>query len=318
MSRRLIRTLGTSFSARNIRKDALSTHFSPAPHLSPSESPANPYRLHTIVVPNPSPTPPQPPTSTIDPSEVAKFSRLAESWWDPDGPSRLLHLMNGARVGWIRETVTRNMPERLVGRGLEGVRVLDVGCGGGFLSEALARLGAHVVGVDAARENVQVATAHALKDPSLRRADGTCLIDYRNTTAESLLDQGEKFDVVCAMEILEHVADAAHFIQMCSGLLKPSSLLLVSTISRTPLSYLVTVLLAEHLLRFVEPGTHDYEKYCTPEELTGMMAKAGVMEVERRGVMWNPIAGRWEVGDGSAWTTGANYFMAGKSDELGV
>ncbi|KAJ3340956.1 pyruvate carboxylase [Gonapodya sp. JEL0774] len=250
---------------------------------------------------------------SIDPSEIAKFSQLAESWWDPDGPSKMLHLMNGARVGWIRECITRNMTWKMTGMGLEGIRILDVGCGGGFLTEPLARLGAEVVGVDAARQNVQVAISHAMKDPMLRRADGTCIIDYRNSTAESLLADGEKFDVVCAMEILEHVVDPVQFVELCSGLLKPSSLLLVSTISRTPLSYFLTVFLAENLFRIVPPGTHDYSKYRTPSEVVDMMRRANLDEVERKGVCWNPLLSRWEVGGDGDWETGANFFIAGRA-----
>ncbi|KAF9435183.1 Hexaprenyldihydroxybenzoate methyltransferase, mitochondrial [Entomortierella beljakovae] len=205
---------------------------------------------------------------------------------------------------------------------LQGLSILDVGCGGGLLSEALARLGAKVTGLDASNENIQMATIHSKKDPLLN-GDGPGSVTYRHQTAEQLLEQGAQFDVVCSLEVIEHVDNPAGFLKVLGQLLKPNGDLILSTISRTPFSYLVTVLFAEHLLRMVPVGTHHWSKFITPDEL-----KAGVQDLAKcqvlnvQGIGFNPLSGQWELTNCDQGETqsdilsplaqAANYLLAAK------
>ncbi|TPX63376.1 hypothetical protein SpCBS45565_g06666 [Spizellomyces sp. 'palustris'] len=234
-------------------------------------------------------------TSTVDQAEIAKFARAADDWWNPGGEFAMLHRMNPARVGYVRDMLEH------VGKGdgtsaakpFTGLRLLDIGCGGGLLSEALVRLGATVVGADAAAENIHMARIHAAQDPALQLGRGS--LEYRHTTAEQLAEDGEKFDAVCALEIIEHVVDAQEFIRVCSQLVKPNGLIFCSTISRTPTSYLFTILLAEHLLRWVPPGTHEHAKYVTPEEMQRFLTGARCELLDIKGMSFNPVSNQWSL-----------------------
>ncbi|KAJ3366691.1 Hexaprenyldihydroxybenzoate methyltransferase, mitochondrial [Allomyces javanicus] len=233
---------------------------------------------------------PSPSLSTANASEVAKFNALAAQWWDPHGEFGLLHRMNPVRVGYIRE-----FTDAFAG-GIAGKRVLDIGSGGGLLSESLARLGAVVVGADAAEENTKMATAHAERDPVLRnKLHGS--LQYRNVTAESLRDAGEEFDTVCALEIIEHVDHPEQFLQACIDMVPSSSgLVFISTMNRTALAKFLTVTLAEDVLGLVSRGTHDANKYITPKELRGMAYRCGAQVLDIDALWLNPLTKTWSRG----------------------
>ncbi|RFC67940.1 MULTISPECIES: bifunctional 2-polyprenyl-6-hydroxyphenol methylase/3-demethylubiquinol 3-O-methyltransferase UbiG [Mesorhizobium] len=224
--------------------------------------------------------------STIDPEEVERFSRIAAQWWDPVGKFRPLHKFNPVRLAYIRDQVAERFGrDPLAARPLDGVRILDIGCGGGLLCEPMARLGATVVGVDPAERNIEVARLHA--------AEGGLSIDYRATTAEALADAGEKFDVVLNMEVVEHVADIDLFIARTSEMVKPGGLMFVATINRTLKALGLAIIGAEYVLRWLPRGTHRYEKLVRPEELETAISSAGLTVIDRAGVSYNPIADRW-------------------------
>ncbi|KAF9193157.1 Hexaprenyldihydroxybenzoate methyltransferase, mitochondrial [Haplosporangium sp. Z 767] len=275
---------------------------------------------------------------TVNKDEIAKFSAMSDEWWAPQGPFKMLHLMNPPRIRYIRNrleasgAISRSMGQGDdISRGrfpLQGLRILDVGCGGGLLAEALARLGAHVTGLDASIENIQMARIHAKKDPLLNGgAPGS--LEYRHQTAEQLLEQEFEFDVVCSMEVIEHVENPAGFLKVLGQLLKPDGDLILSTISRTPLSYFLTIFCAEHLMRMVPVGTHHWSKFINPEELrAGVQDLANCQVLNIQGIGFNPLSGQWELmrsRDGTtASDTGllallgspmaetANYFLAAK------
>lgn len=225
--------------------------------------------------------------TTIDTAEVERFSALAAEWWDPNGKFRTLHRFNPVRLGFIRDHVAQHFgrdPRRA--RPFEGLRILDIGCGGGLLSEPMARLGAEVVGADASETNIEVAKLHA--------AESGVSIDYRNSTAEELADAGEKFDVILNMEVVEHVADVGFFIGRCAHMLKPGGIMFVATINRTLKALGLAIIGAEYVLRWLPRGTHDYGKLVRPEELERALADAGMVIRERTGVVYNPLADRWQ------------------------
>lgn len=232
----------------------------------------------------------QAPQTTVDPAEIAKFEAMAAEWWDPAGKFKPLHLMNPIRLDYI----TRQIAEEF-GRDLnaplpfKGLRLLDIGCGGGLLSEPMARLGADVVGADAAAGNIPVAQVHA-KQSGLE-------IDYRNTTAEALADAGEQFDVVLNMEVVEHVADPLSYLTACKTLLKPGGLQLCSTINRNPKSFAVAIVGAEYVMRWLPKGTHEWHKFITPDELYDLLKNAGLNPVDRKGFVFNPISWQWSISD---------------------
>ncbi|RIA82085.1 S-adenosyl-L-methionine-dependent methyltransferase [Glomus cerebriforme] len=264
------------------------------------------YRAEQTNSSNPSSSPPE--YSTINESEVSKFGQLANEWWSPNGPLKLLHTMNQLRISYIREQLIKNNYKGVgddVSSSLyhnhhhpfRGLRMLDIGCGGGVLTEALVRLGGSVVGADASDESIKIAQLHAKKDPSLHIIPGN--LKYQCITAEKLLEQGEMFDVVCAMEIIEHVNNPMEFLKACAGLVKPGGgHLFLSTISRTPLSYLLTILLAENIFNLVPQGTHDFQKYLRPDELQKVVEEKNnddqwgkVKDIT--GIGLNPITGKW-------------------------
>jgi 2-polyprenyl-6-hydroxyphenyl methylase / 3-demethylubiquinone-9 3-methyltransferase len=230
----------------------------------------------------------QRPAGTIDEDEVARFSRLSRQWWDARGPMAALHKLNPVRLGYIRDHTAAHF-DRDAARldSLKGLRVLDIGCGGGILSEPLARLGAAVVGIDPAESNINAAQHHA--------AQAGLKIDYRCTTAEALNESGEVFDVVLAMEVVEHVADFNLFIELAAAMVKPGGLLYVATLNRTMKSFALAIVGAEYVLRWLPRGTHQWDKFITPEELEIAIAESGLQVVNESGVIYNLFADRWQL-----------------------
>ena len=229
-------------------------------------------------------------TTTIDPAEVAKFEAMAAEWWDPNGKFKPLHLMNPCRLDYITTQIAAEFDRNLAGPApFAGLRILDIGCGGGLLSEPMARLGATVVGADAAPRNIPVAQVHA--------EQSGLSIDYRHTTAEDLAAAGEQFDVVLNMEVVEHVADPLGYLTACQQLLKPGGLMICSTLNRNPKSFVMAIIGAEWVMRWLPKGTHDWAKFITPDELYGLIRQAGLDPVDKKGMVFNPVSWRWAVSD---------------------
>lgn len=228
--------------------------------------------------------------TTVDPKEVAKFEAMAAEWWDPAGKFKPLHMLNPCRLDYLTSQIAGQYDLDLTtSQPFSGLRVLDIGCGGGLLSEPMARLGAKVVGADAAAGNIPVAQVHATQSG--------LNIDYRHTTAEALAEAGEQFDVVLNMEVVEHVADPLAYLTACRQLLKPGGLHLCSTINRNPKSYMVAIVGAEMVMRWLPRGTHDWAKFITPEELYDLLSNAGLTPVDRKGFVFNPILWSWSLSD---------------------
>jgi 2-polyprenyl-6-hydroxyphenyl methylase/3-demethylubiquinone-9 3-methyltransferase len=226
--------------------------------------------------------------STVDDTEVARFSALADQWWDFGGKMGVLHKFNPVRLGYIKEQACAQFgrdSKRL--DSLSGLRLLDIGCGGGLLSEPLARLGATVVGADPAVPNIEAAKVHA--------AQGGLAIDYRATTAEELADAGERFDVVLAMEVVEHVADLNLFVRRCAEMVKPGGMMIAATLNRTLKSFALAIVGAEYVLRWLPRGTHSWDKFVTPNELEIALEVGGLKVVDETGVIYNLIADRWQI-----------------------
>jgi len=229
-------------------------------------------------------------TGTIDPAEIAKFEAMAAEWWDPNGKFRPLHMMNPVRLDYITRQIAAEFGRDLTAkRPFEGLRLLDIGCGGGLLSEPMARLGADVVGADAAERNIPVARVHA--------EQSGLTIDYRHTSAEALAAAGEQFDVVLNMEVVEHVADPQAYLTACHDLLKSGGLMLCSTINRNPKSFAMAIVGAEYIMRWLPKGTHEWSKFITPDELFKMIEIAGLRPVDRKGYVFNPISWGWSISD---------------------
>jgi 2-polyprenyl-6-hydroxyphenyl methylase/3-demethylubiquinone-9 3-methyltransferase len=226
--------------------------------------------------------------STVDEAEVTRFSALAAQWWDPRGKMAVLHKFNPVRLGFIKEAACRHF-----GRddkwldALAELRVLDIGCGGGILSEPLARLGAAVVGADPSQANIAAAQLHA--------ADAGVSVDYRATTAEALADAGERFDLVLAMEVVEHVADLDLFIRRCTEMVQPGGLMITATLNRTLKSFALAIVGAEYVLRWLPRGTHQWEKFVTPDELEAALERHGLAVVDETGVIYDLLADRWRL-----------------------
>ncbi|WP_299600704.1 bifunctional 2-polyprenyl-6-hydroxyphenol methylase/3-demethylubiquinol 3-O-methyltransferase UbiG [uncultured Tateyamaria sp.] len=228
--------------------------------------------------------------TTVDPSEIAKFEAMAAEWWDPNGKFKPLHMLNPCRLDYITTQIAAEFDRDLTGpKAFEGLRILDIGCGGGLLSEPMARLGAEVVGADAAERNIPVAQVHA--------EQSGLTIDYRHTTAEDMAAAGEQFDVVLNMEVVEHVADPLGYLTACRQLLKPGGLHICSTINRNPKSYLMAIIGAEHVMRWLPKGTHEWNKFITPDELFDLMRNAGLDPVDRKGFIFNPLTWGWKLSD---------------------
>lgn len=239
--------------------------------------------------------------TTIDDREIAHFSAIADEWWAPKGKFAPLHALNPIRIGFIKEQAAE-----LFGRdpksakALEGLRLLDIGCGGGLLSEPMARLGAEVVGADASETNISVASLHA--------QEAGLSIDYRATTAEALAEAGETFDIVLAMEIVEHVADLDLFIAETARMVRPGGLMVLSTINRTPKAFLLAILGAEYVLNWLPRGTHNYDKLVKPRELATALEAAGLEVSAESGVVYDPLGARWKT----SRDMDVNYMLAAR------
>jgi len=228
--------------------------------------------------------------TTIDASEVERFSAMAAEWWNPTGKFRPLHKFNPVRLAYIRDQVAARFGrDPHAAKPFEGLRFLDIGCGGGLLCEPMARLGAEVVGADASETNIEVARLHA--------AEAGVKIDYRATTAEALAEAGETFDVVLNMEVVEHVADVGLFVVKCADMVRPDGVMFVATINRTLKALGLAILGAEYVLRWLPRGTHQYGKLVRPDELERALAAAGMRVAERTGVSYSPLADRWQRSD---------------------
>jgi 2-polyprenyl-6-hydroxyphenyl methylase/3-demethylubiquinone-9 3-methyltransferase len=226
--------------------------------------------------------------STVDDAEVAKFAAMADSWWDTDGPFRPLHQLNPVRLRYIRDRVATHFGrDPLADMPLHDLCLLDIGCGGGLLAEPLTRLGATIVGIDATAKNINVAAHHATQSG--------LSIDYRHTTAETLFAEGERFDVVLNMEVVEHVADVGAFLKTSGGLVQDNGIMIAATLNRTLKSYALAIVGAEYVLRWLPRGTHDWKRFLRPSELAEGLRAAGMQVEEFTGVVFNPLSGRWSL-----------------------
>jgi 2-polyprenyl-6-hydroxyphenyl methylase/3-demethylubiquinone-9 3-methyltransferase len=225
--------------------------------------------------------------TTIDQTEVDRFSAMAAEWWDPTRKFRPLHKFNPVRIEYIRNKVAEKFGRDPKSRPFEGLRVLDIGCGGGLLSEPIARMGGNVLGADASEKNIGIARTHA--------EQSGVIVDYRAVTAEALADKNEKFDVVLAMEVVEHVADVPLFVQRCAEMVRPKGVMIAATHNRTMKSFALAIVGAEYVLRWLPRGTHRWDKFVTPAELEGAMEAAGLKVVDERGVVYRVMGDRWEL-----------------------
>ena len=241
---------------------------------------------------------------SIDPSEVEKFSRIASEWWDTKGKFRPLHKFNPVRLSFIRETLVDHFDlDAKAHKPLTGLRLLDIGCGGGLVSVPMCRLGASVTGVDASEENIKTASVHA-DEIGLE-------IDFRAGAVEGLAQSGEPvFDVVLTLEVVEHVADPHAFLETCASLVKPGGILMVATINRTAKARALALFAAERVLRWLPEGTHDYDKLVTPDEVEAAVGQAGLTTDAPIGVTYNPIFDRWSLGS----DTEMNYMMVARRE----
>ncbi|WP_238366408.1 bifunctional 2-polyprenyl-6-hydroxyphenol methylase/3-demethylubiquinol 3-O-methyltransferase UbiG [Mesobacterium pallidum] len=229
-----------------------------------------------------------PETNTVDPAEIAKFEAMAAEWWDPHGKFKPLHMMNPVRLDYICRQIAEEFDRDLIQpQPFTGLRLLDIGCGGGLLCEPMARLGATVIGVDAAARNIPVAETHA--------AQSGLDIDYRHDTAEAMAAAGEQFDVVLNMEVVEHVADPLAYLTACKSLLRPGGLMVCSTINRNPKSFAMAIVGAEWVMRWLPKGTHEWSKFITPDELFDLLSRAGLTPVDRKGFVFNPVSWQWSI-----------------------
>jgi 2-polyprenyl-6-hydroxyphenyl methylase/3-demethylubiquinone-9 3-methyltransferase len=236
--------------------------------------------------------------STVDPAEVERFSALAAEWWDPRGKMAPLHKFNPVRIGYVRDQAAARFgrdAKRL--DSLAGLAILDIGCGGGILAEPLARLGAAMTAIDPSETNIAAAQQHA--------AQSELTIDYRCTTAEELAEQGARFDLVLAMEVVEHVADVPLFVKSCAEMVKPGGLMIAATLNRTLKSFALAIVGAEYILRWLPVGSHRWDKFVTPNELEIAMEQGGLRVLREQGVIYNILADRWQL----STDTDVNYML---------
>ncbi len=238
--------------------------------------------------------------NTLDTEEIARFSKISATWWDENGPFKPLHHMNPTRLEYVTQQIIQCYSKNTdISLNFQGLSIIDIGCGGGLMSEPLTRLGANVTGIDGSDKTIDVASAHA----QLMGLD----IDYRCTTAEDLAETGVQYDVVLALEIVEHVADVPGFIKTCQSLAKPGGLVIFSTLNRTLKSYAIAIVGAEYVMRWLPVGTHEWKKFLTPGELGGYMRETGLTLGDISGMSFNPIAWSWSLSQDLA----VNYFISG-------
>lgn len=237
---------------------------------------------------------------TVDPAEIARFSTLSETWWDPRGKMRPLHQLNPVRLAYIRDMACSHFSRDAAKmKPLAGLRLADIGCGAGLLCEPLSRMGAEVLGLDASATNIEVAKLHAEKSGAT--------VDYRCTTAEDLAAAGETFDIVLAMEVVEHVTDVSLFMETCAGMVKPGGLLFAATLNRTLKSFALAIVGAEYVLRWLPKGTHQWDKFVTPDELEAALTLGGIDILDRAGVSYDVLGDRWKL----TRDMDVNYMMVG-------
>jgi 2-polyprenyl-6-hydroxyphenyl methylase/3-demethylubiquinone-9 3-methyltransferase len=245
--------------------------------------------------------PPKAAASTVDAAEIVKFSKLSEQWWDPKGKMAPLHKINPLRLTYIRDAACRKFERNVKSLNcLSGLRVLDIGCGAGLLCEPLTRLGAQVIGVDPSASNIAAAKLHADR--------GHLSIDYRCTTAEEM-DVRERFDIVLAMEVVEHVSDVSLFLGRCAAMLKPGGLMVVSTLNRNWKSFALAIVGAEYVLRWLPRGTHQWEKFVTPDELAKHLLDNRLVIADHTGVVYSPLADKWSLSS----DMDVNYMVAAEA-----
>ncbi len=225
--------------------------------------------------------------NTQDETEIARFSSIANEWWDPTGKFKPLHKLFPVRLAYIKDQSCKHFgKDRTSTSAFQGLKIVDVGCGGGLMTEPMKRLGAEVVGVDPSETNIEVAQEHANKM--------NLSINYRTGTAEELVNNKELFDIVLNLEVVEHVADVPVFMSQCASLVKPGGLIFISTINRTMKAYLLAIIGAENILHWLPKGTHTYEKFLKPEELETMIVDDGLSLIDQCGVIFNPLYNRWQ------------------------
>ncbi|HEY5337898.1 MAG TPA: bifunctional 2-polyprenyl-6-hydroxyphenol methylase/3-demethylubiquinol 3-O-methyltransferase UbiG [Rhizomicrobium sp.] len=236
--------------------------------------------------------------SSVDPVEVEKFSRMAAEWWDPAGKFAPLHKFNPVRLAFIRETAAAHFARSAKSlRPFEGLKLLDIGCGGGLLCEPMARLGFAVTGVDPSEKNIVTAKAHA--------AQTGVAVDYRAANAEALAAEGQTFDVVLNMEVVEHVADLRAYLEACAGLVAPGGLMIVATLNKTLKALALAKVAAEYILGWLPPGTHDWNKFVEPRHLHAMLEDAGLSVLKTQGVAFDPLGWNWRLSS----DTDVNYMV---------
>jgi 2-polyprenyl-6-hydroxyphenyl methylase/3-demethylubiquinone-9 3-methyltransferase len=251
--------------------------------------------------------PPRPASASVNPADVDRFNRLGDLWWDAKGKMGILHEINPVRVDYVRDLAVRYLHrDRFSARPLEGLTLADIGCGGGILAESLSELGASVTGIDPAPNNIAVAKRHAKKSEQ----ESKMAIDYRNVTAEALAESGATFDIVTALEVIEHVEGQKAFVATLARLVRPGGLLFLATIDRTFKSYALAIIGAEYVLGWVPRGTHDHDKFVRPDELAGWLRHAEMREIDRAGMSFQPLTRSWR----KSRDTDVNYLMAAKKD----
>jgi len=236
--------------------------------------------------------------ASVDEAEIAKFNRLAAEWWDPNGKFRPLHQFNPVRLQFIRDVAAAHFQRDAKGlKPFVGLTLLDIGCGGGLLSEPMARMGFSVLGADPSAKNIRTAATHA---------EGLGLtLHYRAATAETLAEEGTAFDLVLNMEVVEHVADLGAFLRVCARLIKPGGFMLIATLNRTLKSLALAKIGAEYVLRWLPPGTHDWNRFVTPEELQSHLERAGLVDTRLQGVAFDPLRWEWRL----SADTDVNYMV---------
>ncbi|GLQ11755.1 ubiquinone biosynthesis O-methyltransferase [Devosia yakushimensis] len=243
--------------------------------------------------------------TTINQAEIAKFTAMAEEWWDPKGKFKPLHKFSPVRLGYIRDHLLSHFGrDGSAMRPFEGLTILDVGCGGGLLCEPLARLGASVTGIDAAERNITIAKLHA-EQSGLE-------IDYQATTSEALAATGKKYDMVLNMEVVEHVDNVPLYMKSCADLVKPGGLMLTATLNRTARAYALAIVGAEHILRWLPVGTHDWNKFLTPDEIKALLTRNGLRITGETGVVYHPLTDEWRA----SRDMGVNYMVMAERPAL--